>query len=204
MLKIITILLLFTSINKVFSDICTKYDFENNFDVMFSNNSITCKRFSSWQIENYSGIRVQGPNYKSTKFISPVRVVSGNEWQLLNNCIRSFGLQMGAGGIVEVMFYIEAKSQRDILYVTASKILPTGNDVEVGFARYSMSNLDYRDGWNILRLEIGGLDTQFYGYVSIFYSINKYAHNVFFLSNICKQISLSLVKRSKKEPILLK
>ncbi|XP_022824834.1 uncharacterized protein LOC111355283 [Spodoptera litura] len=153
-LKIFFLLSLLTAY--VVSDTCVTYDFEENFDNLFSSHG-TCSNIPSslWTIKEYSDFRLASPNDHSTKFITPS--VHGQV-----NCISSFHLTMHSGGVFEFNVYVEPAEIGDHIQIMAFSDEPDSFSTITG-----LSFINYFTGWHTASFSVVGA-ASYRGYIALF------------------------------------
>lgn len=154
-LKIFILLSLLTAY--VASDSCVTYDFEENYDNLFSTYG-TCYTIQapSWIIGEYSDLDIASPNERSTKFIKP----SANDRA---NCVASFHLTMHFGGIYEFNFYLDLADDRDNI-----QIMSFSDEPDTFSAITGIFFVNSGTGWQTVRTTVNG-PPSYRGYVSIRY-----------------------------------
>lgn len=166
------VLILFCS-SVVFCEKCITYNFEENFDNLFTNEKGVCINMMVWDIKNYQSISVPSPHPSSTMFITPKEALS---------CVSSFTFSATSGGAVEAHIYMESESPMDQISFVVNEIIPGGNDGAVGTTLLSSMNPNFSNGWHILRVTLTGRGT-FNAYVS---TCEVYELNFIYVDNITK------------------
>lgn len=136
---------------------CTTYNFESDFEVLFSTDNYLCNGFLSWQLDNYTSIGIESPYSQSTVFIAPHETTS---------CISSFVFKMEPGGVVEANVFMGSVQSLDHIIILAQRVTDAEYDTVAGVKMYHLENEVFVAGWNVIKFSL--LDrTSFDGYVSI-------------------------------------
>lgn len=140
----------------VSDDSCVKYNFEENFNDLFSNNGALCNQHITerWIIGEYSNLDINRPNNLSTKFItpSPGSTVS---------CMSTFPFKIYKGGVIEFEMYTESEINHFIQIVVYDKT----NGQE-----FDKENPVPAKGWRTVGLKTNLGPNTYEGYVSTVYS----------------------------------
>ncbi|CAH0687692.1 unnamed protein product [Spodoptera exigua] len=126
---------------------CVAYNFETDFETLFTSDSGVCTGFSKWDLYNYITVPVNHPSEESFQFIAPQSSIS---------CISSFSFNAEAGGVVEVNVYMDSKTNTDQIAVLVNKIADDNTDVVIGSTVLTPLNDNYADGWHVLRVTLSG------------------------------------------------
>lgn len=140
----------------VSDDSCVKYNFEENFNDLFSNNGPLCKNHDStkpWIIGEYSNLDINGPNKLSTKFITPSPGSTAS-------CMSTFPFKIYKGGTIEIEMYTESEINHFIQIVVYDKTYGQEFDKE---------NPVPAKGWRTVSLETNLGPNTYEGYVSTVY-----------------------------------
>ncbi|XP_028170023.1 cell wall protein DAN4-like [Ostrinia furnacalis] len=123
------------------NDSCTKYNFEKDFDVLFTSESSNCRGMHPWTLNNYTSIDIENLQQSSNLFISPITALS---------CVESFKFVMGHGTL-EFRAYIG-----DALFANIISVLvrDTAGGGVVTSNMYSPLSQSFAPGWNVLRVKI--------------------------------------------------
>lgn len=143
-------------ISAVVCENCVTYDFGTNFQNTFNHGTSICNGMASWELRNYSESNVESPHSDSDSFISPGENLS---------CVSSYTFEMRSTGVLEVHVYMESVSQRDQIVVLTNEINDDGVDAVTGSFMLTPLNVNYVDGWHVLRINLIG-SGNFNGYVS--------------------------------------
>lgn len=164
---------------------CVVYNFERDFENLFTNNSTLCSNFQPWEVGNYTDIDFERPHEGSKKFIYPNTALS---------CVTSFAFPMEINGVIEVKLYIESKSPNDFVSIIVNAINPSGIDTAVANYVYNSGQADFSDGWHVLRMTTIGAGS-FDGYVSLLHLLYlKVLNDVLFCTVCC----ISLISHRSK------
>ncbi|CAG9791016.1 unnamed protein product [Diatraea saccharalis] len=125
---------------------CIIYDFENDFDDLFTSNSGLCTNQPSFILKYFDTAGITSPHPSSTRFISP---------PVSNGCVSSFSFPIENNGIVEVNVYMDENShQSDFIIVLIQSIDENGIESTITNLMYSPSQSTFVAGWTTLRLEL--------------------------------------------------
>ncbi|XP_022824664.1 cell wall protein DAN4-like [Spodoptera litura] len=86
----------------VVSDSCVTYNFEENFDDTAGSYGICSSGWSAWILDEYSNLNLDGPDERSTKFITPRRDASTSCWS-------SSVFTISPGGTLDVKIYMDSE-----------------------------------------------------------------------------------------------
>lgn len=139
------------------NSVCERYEFEDNFDDLFSNTKGVCGGMAMWEQRDYDEIGLWTPFERSVSFISPMNTVS---------CVSSHTFPMTAGGILEVNIYMDAAANSDHITVLANQEVQSGQDAVVGTISNTPQEQPFFPGWHTLRITLIGIGS-YNGYVSI-------------------------------------
>ncbi|CAG9791015.1 unnamed protein product [Diatraea saccharalis] len=142
----VLLLIFLLTYQSVFCEDCVTYDFENDFDNLFSSNSGLCTSQHSWDMKHYDTTGITSPSPNSTSFISP---------PVFNGCVSSFSFPIENNGIVEVNVYMDENSdQSDFIIVLIQSIDENGIESTITNEMYSPSQSTFVAGWITLRLQL--------------------------------------------------
>lgn len=155
MRKVFVLLIL---VSHAFSDSCVRYNFEDDFDLLFTSNTGVCSNLLVWDIGLFQDTDLTDHNERSTKFIYPQQTLS---------CTTSFTFTMTPGGIIETNIYMDSALSTDQIQVVAMEHVPGGTDVFVGQAVNTPGQAaTFVSGWHTLRITVIGNNGDMLGYVS--------------------------------------
>ncbi|KAH9629754.1 hypothetical protein HF086_009881 [Spodoptera exigua] len=109
---ILKLLILVIFVSYVASDLCVKYDFEENYDDILGNyGPCSSDMMSEWILDEYNNLGLNSPHERSTKFITPTRGVL--------SCWSSFLFTMSPRGTLQVKLYMNSDFNSDFLQILA-------------------------------------------------------------------------------------
>ncbi|XP_037292403.1 uncharacterized protein LOC119188652 [Manduca sexta] len=134
---------------------CVTYNFEKDFDKLFTHNHELCGNFDIWELSNYSSNGIDTINAKGNSYLSPSEDLS---------CISAFPIRMSPNGLVEVNVYIETASKLDYIIVLVKNVVVGSVDTVAGSIIYEPDVASFVEGWNVLRINVVNLRS-FDGYL---------------------------------------
>lgn len=146
--KCVVLILVYSSV--VSCDECVSYDFEDDFDDLFTSGVGVCIGMVTWNIAAYRSLPLESPHPSSTQFISPSEQLS---------CVSSYRFTMTSGGTVEANIYMDSLSTMDQVSFVVNEIVPGGNDAAVGTIVLSSLDPNFVNGWHTLRVTLTGRGT---------------------------------------------
>lgn len=130
-------LLLFISY-EVICDDCVVFNFENNYNEIFTNSGGLCNQASSmWNLNQYSSSTIDPPHESSTSFISPATVTP-------TSCVTSHMFTVEAGGTFDIVLYVEPILGTDLVTIFLLENSDTGFVTHVTW-QFMLSNQER--GW---------------------------------------------------------
>ncbi|KPI98338.1 hypothetical protein RR46_09554 [Papilio xuthus] len=147
-LKCVVLILVYSSV--VFCDECVSYNFEEDFEDLFTSNEGVCTDMRTWNIGDYRSLAIDSPHPSSSQCILPSDQLS---------CVSSFRFTMTSGGRVEANVYMVSFSPVDQVSFVVNEIVPGGNDAAVGTIVLSSMDPNFVNGWHVLRVTLTGRGT---------------------------------------------
>lgn len=140
----------------VVSDYCVTYNFEENFNGLFSDYGF-CSGMPSWILGEYRNLGLTRPNDLSTKFIRPTP-------SMHMSCSTSFFFTMHSSGTLEFNIYMDSEFSNDQIQIIVFEMLPGSSVTIAAIAFVSSQTIK---GWDTVKIPLVGATT-FEGYVSIY------------------------------------
>ncbi|KAJ2949497.1 hypothetical protein O0L34_g15420 [Tuta absoluta] len=139
-------------------DTCVTYDFEENFEEIFSYSRMCTNTPAAgeWTLGNYSLTSIELPHPDSHYFISPGTIMS---------CTSSFTFLMSNGGTFEVNVYMDTTEASNQLLTFVNEVVEGGDDRSVATIPLNSNLPNYEKGWNTLTANLSGTGT-YLGYVT--------------------------------------
>lgn len=139
------VLLIFSSAN---CDQCITYNFEKDFDTLFSSELSACASvMNSWTLNDYKSLELESPHPRSTMFLSP---------KASQSCVSSFTFPM-VNGTLEINVYMENVQASDFI-----NTLVMDSSGMLDNKLYNTGAINFKPGWNNLKITTGVTN----GYVS--------------------------------------
>lgn len=135
------VLLIFSSAN---CDQCITYNFEKDFDTLFSSELSACASvMNSWTLNDYKSLELESPHPRSTMFLSP---------KASQSCVSSFHFPM-LGGTLEINVYMENVQDFDFINI----LIMSASGGVYGQKVYNTAAENFKLGWNNLRITPNGI-----------------------------------------------
>jgi hypothetical protein len=145
------LMLILLASTSVLCDECVTYDFEQDFDDLFTFDNGVCNGMAPWKIQQYEG--VSNPYNMSSQFMSPT------EGEMFS-CVSSFAFPVHRNGLFEINVYMEPGSNLSQLSI----IVQSTKGGTINNLVHTPMSPDFVPGWTALQLKVPG---DFNAYVSL-------------------------------------
>ncbi|KAL0860536.1 hypothetical protein ABMA27_009907 [Loxostege sticticalis] len=147
---------MWTTTSKPNSTECIKYDFEKDFDKLFSSRSGNCRGMTPWTLNNLTSVELESNLHPSSRLcISPKTSLS---------CVTSFSFLMGSGTL-EFNVYIGDSQFSNAINILVMESSEGGFDSYFRNYMYTPMSPNFVLGWNVLRITFDS-PRDFEGYVT--------------------------------------
>ncbi|KAL0810939.1 hypothetical protein ABMA28_010233 [Loxostege sticticalis] len=146
---------MWTTTSKPNSTECIKYDFEKDFDKLFSSRSGNCRGMTPWTLNNLTSVELESNLHPSSRLcISPKTSLS---------CVTSFSFLMGSGTL-EFNVYIGDSQFSNAINILVMESSEGGFDSYFRNYMYTPMSPNFVLGWNVLRIALDS-PRDFEGYI---------------------------------------